>query len=350
MAPPSPPARIRAFARVRGSVSAAGARLVSVLASVSSRASFAAVHPFADISSRLVSPSSRQTASTRLRDGLLELAYPPDAAAHALDEVLVASAEESRRLGPDLAAASDVDARFLALLCTAARRGAAAVASSSAGADLSRRRPRSRRRSRLAPAPAPPAPRPRRRHAPPDHRRARRHPRPRPPGASSADSSAPPPPRLTSPDFDDARPDSESDPTIHPIPILTTRVDTAAALCAALLDLAAKKDADASNSAKEDANEDANDAEDENAASNSAEDANDASNSANPLDPLRAAVLGDAAPLLDAVFAFDARRSVPSSRARVAARVVPSACRAADRLDARGARRGGAGYVRERRR
>ena len=99
-------------------------------------------------------------------------------------------------------------------------------------------------------------------------------------------------------------------------------MDTAAALCAALLDLAAKKDA--------------NDAEDENDASNSAkEDANDASNSANPLDPLRAAVLGDAAPLLDAVFAFDARRSVPSSRARVAARVVPSACRAADRLDAR---------------
>ena len=123
-------------ARVRGSVSTAGARLVSVLASVSSRASFAAVHPFADISSRLVSPSSRQTASTRLRDGLLELAYPPDAAAHALDDVLVASAEESRRLGPDLAAASDVDARFLALLCTAARRGAAAVASSSAGADF----------------------------------------------------------------------------------------------------------------------------------------------------------------------------------------------------------------------
>ena len=109
-------------ARVRGSVSAAGARLVSVLASVSSRASFAAVHPFADISSRLVSPSSRQTASTRLRDGLLELAYPPDAAAHALDDVLVASAEESRRLGPDLAAASDVDARFLALIATRWRR------------------------------------------------------------------------------------------------------------------------------------------------------------------------------------------------------------------------------------
>ena len=316
-------------ARVRGSVSAAGARLVSVLASVSSRASFAAVHPFADISSRLVSPSSRQTASTRLRDGLLELAYPPDAAAHALDDVLVASAEESRRLGPDLAAASDVDARFLALLCTAARRGAAAVASSSAGADfhlddaLARvavlvwlpllRRP-------------PPVPDDGTHHQIIDELVATLA--PRPPwrlvrgllraSAAAADVAV---------DFlDDARPDSESNPTIHPIPILTTRVDTAAALCAALLDLAAKKDA--------------NDAEDENDASNSAkEDANDASNSANPLDPLRAAVLGDAAPLLDAVFAFDARRSVPSSRARVAARVVPSACRAADRLDARG--RGG---------
>lgn len=312
-------------ARVRGSVSAAGARLVTVLASVSSRASFAAVHPFADISSRLLSPSSRQTASTRLRDGLLELAYPPDAAAHALDDVLVASAEESRRLGPDLAAASDVDARFLALLCTAARRGAAAVASSSAGADfhlddaLARvavliwlpllRRP-------------PPVPDDGTHHQIIDELVATLA--PRPPwrlvrgllraSAAAADVAV---------DFlDDARPDSESNPTIHPIPILTTRVDTAAALCAALLDLAAKKDA--------------NDAEDENDASNSAkEDANDASNSANPLDPLRAAVLGDAAPLLDAVFAFDARRSVPSSRARVAARVVPSACRAADRLDVR---------------
>ena len=131
---------------------------------------------------------------------------------------------------------------------------------------------------------------------------------------------------LPPPDDDDApNPDSQSNPTLHPIPVLTTRVDTAAALCAALLDLAARDDDDASS----------------------------------PLAPPRAAVLGDASRLIDAVFAFDVRpaasasarrwcstgdgsgyepareAAVPSSRARVAARVVPSACRAADRLDAR---------------